>query len=61
MAIYCGVCQTNGLFKKAMLSKLAKSVRVSWMVIGNFNEILMAIKKLGRIVVDNQRIYHFAR
>ena len=31
------------------------------MVIGDFNEILMATEEVGKAVVDNQRIARFAR
>uniref|UniRef100_A0A6N2N2Q5 Endonuclease/exonuclease/phosphatase domain-containing protein n=1 Tax=Salix viminalis TaxID=40686 RepID=A0A6N2N2Q5_SALVM len=54
----------NAILKKQCfeeVAKLASGVRLPWMVIGDFNEILMADEKIRGAAVDNQRCYHFAR
>ena len=54
----------NNELKKQCFKEVAQlvgSIRMSWMVIGDFNEILMASEKVGGARVDNQRIYRFAK
>ena len=54
----------NAILKKQCfeeVANLASVIRLPWMVIGDFNEILMANEKMGGVAVDNQRCYRFAR
>eukprot|EP00258_Populus_trichocarpa_P027694 XP_024443713.1 uncharacterized protein LOC112324533 [Populus trichocarpa] len=54
----------NAILKKQCfeeVANLARNVRLPWMVIGDFNEILMATEKSGGVGVDNRRIHRFAK
>ena len=53
----------NAILKKQCfdeVANLARNIRGPWMVIGDFNEILIASEKVGGAGVDNQRISRFA-
>ena len=41
--------------------QLARRVSLPWMVIGDFNEVLLASEKVGGAGVDHRRIYRFAK
>ena len=42
------------------VAQLASNIRNPWMVIGDFNEILLASEKVGGTPVDYRRIARFA-
>ena len=42
------------------VAQLARNIRTPWMVIGDFNEILLASEKVGGAPVDHRRIAWFA-
>ena len=53
MDIYGCVCNPNANLKRQCfdeVTQLARNVRMPWMVIGDFNEILMVAEKVGELV-----------